>query len=115
MPIPNDLRSVSVIEGKNSTQYFGSTNLGISSSGIPKDNMICHWYFMPPVFAATLECLIFEFCASMAGKFGGQTNFLIFFFQFVGRCLDRHTSAVKCKWKQDAFALHTLKSGCKFC
>ena len=42
--------------GKYFSQWAGSVKSLISSSDSPSDDMICHWYFRPPVLACTLPC-----------------------------------------------------------
>ena len=40
--------------GKYFSQWAGSAKSLISSSDSPREAMICHWYFWPPVFAFSL-------------------------------------------------------------
>ena len=50
------LRSSLQWGGKYFSQWVWSANSLISSSFRPRDLMICHWYFIPPVFACSLLC-----------------------------------------------------------
>ena len=53
---PTLLRSSLQCGGKYFSQWVWSANSLISSSFRPRDLMICHWYFIPPVFACSLLC-----------------------------------------------------------
>lgn len=52
--IPMDRKSAWARGGKYLSQCAGSVNSLISSSLKPREAMICHWYFRPPVLASTL-------------------------------------------------------------